>query len=341
METQGAWDGYWGWWGHAGSANRGWVKVDYLAAKCGENGNGWLSSAANIGFPTNPPNDCNGFADVNGTRIHVLESQGNDIFNNSDQFRYVYRLGAYSPLTFVGKINQVERSSDWSRGCLMIRKVTNGNPTGAGNANAAVCRLGSGMPIFQYRTGDGGTSTRTNPSSTKAKYKWAKLVLSGNTVTGYIADSDDNWNPNTTSGWEQIGTPVTINNLSTNYTWGLAASSNDAANAATVGFVEVIGGELSPARGASRRQRAKRWISPGSISRRTRSRHGCLPFLLHARLPQGGRLRLIALVLKAETIRAVLTALHLDFGGWEAGGRRSGRSIRTGGNGKAMDGKGL
>ena len=223
---------------HASRPNRGWVKIDYLAAKCGEGGNGFFTSAVNIGFSTTPTGDCNGYADVNGIKTHVLESKGLDIYGTSDQFRYVYKSGSGN-MRFIGKIDQVENANYWSLGCLMIRTTT--SPL---SGNVAVCRIGAGPLTFQYRltANPPNNSTTQNVINTYSAnpwdMKWVMLVKNNSTITAYAAAKDDKWNPDPASpAWNLLGSVSNV--IGSSYTYGLAASSYNSNNPATVGFLGV------------------------------------------------------------------------------------------------------
>jgi hypothetical protein len=224
-------NGYYSLWGHGGTTdNRGWIRLDYLAAKCGEGGNGFFTNAANIGYGFTP-SDCSGYANADGIATHVIESQGQDISGNADQFRYLYKAGNYST-TLVGKIDQVEKSSAKALGCLMFRANTT-----PGSRNVALCRTGADSVYFQYRNTPDGPTTRS--LFTQHPYsKWLKLEKSGDTFRAYVSDKDDSWNPSSTTGWVQIGS-FYVPTIGSSYLYGIGASSNDASNPATVGILGV------------------------------------------------------------------------------------------------------
>jgi len=234
MEVDGRTDPekYWMREGHTSSPQRGWVKIDYLAAKCGEGGNGTFGSSANIGFSTPPSNDCNGYAVVDNIATHVLMSQASDIYGTADQFRYVYSNGSSGNFAIAAKIDHVENRNYWNLGCIMLRSNTS-----ASSANVGICHIGNGQATFQYRlpSSSSPNSTTQNTIPGYDDYRWVKLVKSGNTVSGYVAKGDDYANPQTMGGWQFIGSVNGV--IGSSYTYGLAATSYSSGNWATAGIL--------------------------------------------------------------------------------------------------------
>ncbi len=156
---------------------------------------------------------------------YSVKASGDDIWNSSDQFRFVYQ-----PLTGDGAVvARVEYFSPidlWSKAGVMIRESL------ASNAKHAFMLVsGSGSLAFQRRTATGGQSTHTSGPLRPAPV-WVKLQRQGSTLTGsYSSDG---------VSWAVVGSD-TIAMASTVYV-GMAVTSHVSLAYATAEFTNLSTG---------------------------------------------------------------------------------------------------
>lgn len=205
---------------HSGSdfnVNRGYINVDHIAAECGD-GLGTLNTATNVGGRQVTAHTWNGtdYASVsnyqgchghsNGT--YVIENTGDDIWNNSDRFRFAHK-GYNGNRNFICRVDQLENTGSWARSGIMIR-----TGTGVGDVNAAVFVTPGNGIVFQYRgTANQGTSQVASVSGIRAPI-WLRLEYNGGTTRAYRSTNG--------TSWTQIGNGYT--KTFSNYQAGLAAA---------------------------------------------------------------------------------------------------------------------
>src|SRR5262245_44106526 len=109
---------------------------------------------------------------------------GSDIWNQSDDFRYVYR-----PLTgdgvIVTQLATFNAPDAWSKAGLMIRESLSG-----GSKHASIFLSGSQGLAFQYRS---ATSNSTSHSGAASPAPWLKLERQGSTLIGSYSDDAVTW----------------------------------------------------------------------------------------------------------------------------------------------------
>lgn len=115
-----------------------------------------------------------------------LAGSGNDIWNSSDEFRYVY-LPAYGNCSIVARVTAVDNTNPWAKAGVMIRETLNSNSEHA----SVFVTPGNGV-AFQYRSSTGGSSGNVSTTGPTAPY-WVKLVRSGNTFTAYRSTNGYSW----------------------------------------------------------------------------------------------------------------------------------------------------
>jgi len=119
---------------------------------------------------------------------YTMTGAGSDIWNESDEFRYAYKQLSGDG-SIVAQVFSVENTDPWAKAGVMIRKTLD-----AGSANAMAYITPNGRVGWQYRRGDGGssTSTRSDPGAIKTPH-WVKLTRQGNTITAQHSSDGVNW----------------------------------------------------------------------------------------------------------------------------------------------------
>jgi beta-glucanase (GH16 family)/regulation of enolase protein 1 (concanavalin A-like superfamily) len=127
-----------------------------------------------------------GSASTDGTTYTVTGS-GADIWNQSDNFQYVYQ-----PVTgdgsIVARVVSQDNTDGYAKAGVMIRETL--DPT---SAHALVDLTPSHGAEFIRRTATGAYAVDTFDSAASAPY-WVRLVRSGDTFTAYDSADGLNWN---------------------------------------------------------------------------------------------------------------------------------------------------
>ena len=156
----------------------------------------------------------------NGT--FTVAGAGADIWGSADAFHYAYQTLSGNG-QIIARVASIENVAAWTKAGVMIRAST------ASNAAMAHMLVSSSKgTAFQYRTSTGAAvASIVGPGNTAPFY--VKIVRAGNTVTGFTSSNGSTW---TTVGSANItlGTSVLI---------GLAVSSHNSAELATVSFDQV------------------------------------------------------------------------------------------------------
>lgn len=159
----------------------------------------------------------------------TVEGSGRDIWNNSDEFYYVYQ-----PLDGDGEISaqivSLEHTNWWAKGGVMIRETLD---PGSKHAFMAGTPDGSDRvtrTTFQRRLNTGGASSSTHNNSPDPNDPyWVRLVRSGDTFSGYWSTDGTNWT--------LVGT-ATIS-MNTNVYVGMAVTSHNDGTLCTTEFSNV------------------------------------------------------------------------------------------------------
>ena len=155
-----------------------------------------------------------------------ISGSGADIWNTSDQFRFVYQQIS-GDIQVVARVNSFAAADPWSKVGVMIR-----NDLTSGSAHAFTLVSGAHGLAFQRRTQAGGTSATTAGALVSAP-QWVRLRRVGTTLTAW-AGTDG-------SSWQTIGSATVALN-STVYV-GLAITSHNPGSlaSAVVSNVSVTG----------------------------------------------------------------------------------------------------
>src|SRR6266536_2885072 len=164
----------------------------------------------------------------------TVKGSGSDIWNNADQFQYMYQNLAGDGQLFA-RVDSQSEVSGWAKAGIMIRETTD---PGAANVMLALTP-GHGL-TFQWRDTAGGDSNYRLGALVKAPY-WIKLVREGNVFTGY-ASSDGRI-------WTQVNSQTVT--MAANVEIGLAVTSHDntVLNSAVFSNVGPSSVPLPPAQG--------------------------------------------------------------------------------------------
>lgn len=190
--------------------NRGFLKMDYIAARCGENdlNSGGFFYYSNQG--TSNPNDCGGAHN----NVTFIQTSGFDIWGTSDQAGLFSSDASGTNKTIYTRIESIERTADMAKTGVVLRK--NG---GANAAYVGVLVTPTRGVMLHWRLTDGGSTFRTH-SSTEGGYNansvkppvWVKVVKTGNTFLG-------SYSTNSTTGTDGTWTKfVNESNGAANFT---------------------------------------------------------------------------------------------------------------------------
>jgi regulation of enolase protein 1 (concanavalin A-like superfamily) len=135
---------------------------------------------------------------ANGT--FTLNGSGADIWDNADEFRYVYQT-ASGDCEIVARVASVQNTNAWAKAGVMIRESLNANSSHA----MVVVTPGSGVS-FQRRGSTGGSTSDTTTWGLNAPH-WVRLVRSGNTFAAYRSTDGTNW---TSIGSQTIAMSSTV-----------------------------------------------------------------------------------------------------------------------------------
>ncbi|WP_347157367.1 malectin domain-containing carbohydrate-binding protein [Pontibacter chitinilyticus] len=186
---------------------------------------GWLSK--NIGAVGSAGDVCYS----NGS--YTVQGSGTDIWNTSDQFRYVYQnLSCNGEI--IARVNSLTNTDPWAKAGVMIRET---DATGSKHA-MMVLTPGNGAS-FQYRTATSGSMNSVSRAAVAPQ--WVRITREGNVFKGYISATGQSW---TLVGQATIS-------MNSNVLIGLAvtAHNNSATASANFSNVQVTGlGCFSPIR---------------------------------------------------------------------------------------------
>lgn len=162
-----------------------------------------------------------GSATVSGSTV-TTRAAGDDIWNASDNFHYVYQPLAGDG-ALVAQVSALEATDAWAKAGVMIR-----DGLAANARNALVAITAANGATFQRRTAAGAASVSTVQAGFVAPY-WVKISRNGTRLNGYVSANGVNW---TAVGNDTIslGAEVYI---------GLAHTSHNTAQLGTATFNQV------------------------------------------------------------------------------------------------------
>ncbi len=183
----------------------------------------WTTSSADTlalwfrGFPA-------GFTDQGGNAFTVV-STGSDIWNNGDQFRFVYKtLSGNGSIT--AKVESLTRSDAWSKAGVMIRESLD-----AGSKHASVVVTPDNNCSQQYRNATSGASASTDwtGAAVKAPY-WVRVTRTGSSFKTETSPDGKTW--------KALGNDQNIT-MTANVYIGLCVTSHNPAAYSTAEFSNV------------------------------------------------------------------------------------------------------
>src|SRR5262249_51796588 len=123
---------------------------------------------------------------------YTIAGAGNDIWNQADQFNYVYQQ-ITGDIDVSARVASLQGSNAWAKAGVMIRETLASNARHA----MALSSIGNGT-TFQDRL-DPGASALFTPGPAKAPPMWVRLVRSANQFTGYASSDGVTWTTITTA----------------------------------------------------------------------------------------------------------------------------------------------
>jgi hypothetical protein len=163
-----------------------------------------------------------GFVDK-GNNAFTVSAGGTDIWNNGDQFRFVYKqLNGNGSLTL--RVDSIANTDVWAKAGPMIRETLDDTSK---NAYIAVTP-GSGVS-FQWRNAPGGASANSQTTGLVTPY-WVRLTRTGN-----IFKAERSADGKT---WTQQGVDTTVQ-MAVNVYIGMAVTSHNA-NATTTAEISNV-----------------------------------------------------------------------------------------------------
>ena len=116
----------------------------------------------------------------------TVSSGGVDIWNTTDQFRFVYQQVS-GDVDIVARVDSLAAADLWSKAGVMIRADLS-----ASSAHAYALISGGNGIAFQRRLQAGGTSSTTAGQAIAAP-QWVRLKRVGNVVTAYSSGDGGTW----------------------------------------------------------------------------------------------------------------------------------------------------
>lgn len=117
--------------------------------------------------------------------VFTIKGAGADIWNNSDQFHYIYQsLSGNGEI--IAKINAISNTNNWAKAGVMIRETLNPE-----SKHAMLAASYSEGIAFQRRTLSNSSSTHTGIAGSTPV--WLKLIRSDATLTAYHSINGTDW----------------------------------------------------------------------------------------------------------------------------------------------------
>lgn len=151
--------------------------------------------------------------------IATIQGSGDDIWNNADNFHYMY-IPIEGDGSLTARIVNKTNTHEWAKSGIMLRDALDSNSlnsfiaTSAERGIAFQNRLSTGG-LTQDQPTDPSNATMPNPNYTFPV--WLRLTRSGNVVTTYFSTDGSNWTTRGTetipmTGQDYIGIAVTSHN---------------------------------------------------------------------------------------------------------------------------------
>jgi len=143
----------------------------------------------------------------------TIEGSGYDIMYNTDEFHFVYQ-SLSGDGEIIARVASIENTGSYAKAGVMIRETLEGDSSYAG----ILVTPNNGV-FFQYRTNTGGSTSFNWPAYSAQAPCWFKLTRSGNTFAGYVSSDG--------SEWTQVGSSVSISDMSSDVNVGMAVCGNN------------------------------------------------------------------------------------------------------------------
>lgn len=165
-----------------------------------------------------------GSLEIKEDTAYLVSGSGNDIWNASDEFHFVYKPGAGSQ-AIIARIASMENTNEWAKAGVMMRETDD-----PGSKHVMMVLTPGNGSSFQRRTVTGGPSDHSTPNDHLTAPYWVKLIRDGNTFSGYNSVNGRNW--------------TKVNEISFNMTdsiyIGLSVTSHNACVLNTTLFEHVV-----------------------------------------------------------------------------------------------------
>lgn len=168
--------------------------------------------------------------DTNG--VYAVSSSGEDIWEKSDSFHYVYR-SLDGDGQIVARVLGIQGTNDYVKAGVMLRESLD-----PGAANAMMLLAANAGTFFQSRASAGGLTHQALRGTNAATPCWVKLVRQGDWIGGYASADGAHWS---LAGWEVLhGLPQQVS-------VGLAVTShNRDGTLSTAWFDSFSLGQVNP-----------------------------------------------------------------------------------------------
>lgn len=154
----------------------------------------WTSAAVGlVGIP--------GYVNYNASNNrYIVAGSGDDIWNSSDSFHYLYqKLTGDGSITV--RVESQDNTDTHAKAGIMIRESLDG-----GSKNAMLEVKPGNTTHFQYRTAkDGGSNSVTGPSG--STWRWLRLTRTGNSIKAEVSTNGSSW---TTVGTQTVTMGATV-----------------------------------------------------------------------------------------------------------------------------------
>lgn len=209
---------------YSGSANRGYVLIDYLAGTCDQGPSGGFKIRA---IPGRFDGDCVGTSQPFSIGGAGRGTPSNAALSNTrtDSLTYVYKASSAANLTISVRVEGFDGSASPSAlAGVMFRATLDTN-----SRNASMMALPGTTPAsFRRRLVDGvpgntNSQTKSTPTSSSSSSWWVRVQKTGSTFQGWANPSTSTTMPST--GWVSVGTE-TISFPATYY-YGIQVSNYD------------------------------------------------------------------------------------------------------------------
>lgn len=157
----------------------------------------------------------------NGT--FEIKASGRDIWNGSDEFRYLYQ-DVSGDKEITAKVNAVSNTNAWAKGGVMFRESTNAN-----SKFVMVVQRPDKQISMQWRSATGANAQSFGLLGGTSNVKYVRLKRQGNQFTGYYSTDGNNYVAITT---------ITCN-MAQNIKTGLAVTSHNDGVVCTSSFSNV------------------------------------------------------------------------------------------------------